>query len=302
MYNEKDKLRFISSINVDQYPNYYWDALFAKSEAIEETYGKDLYNFSKKEIMSLYKYFDSKSFDFLRVTNFNLIKYIQWALQEALIIDGQNHYAELTAEEISGCVNKFGLDESIITKAQLFEILNRIVSARDQFILLALFEGIKGMNYCEIINANINDINGNKMTLSTGRTVEVSKDLVRIATDAAKEEKYISPGGREYRLYGDYGAIYKYTKDNSTEEDKIRRFPKACRNLLNALGVSQYVTINSIFTSGLIDKINQFADQNNTSAEEVLRNEKYIEYLSNQYGYNRDITKSFIIKYKDYLH
>lgn len=302
MFNEIDKNRFISTINMEQYPNYYWDNMFEKIAPIEEMYDKDLYNFSKKEIISLYKYFDSKSFDYIRVTNFNFIKYAQWALQETLIVDGQNHFAELTKDEILGCINKFGMEQSIITREELLELLNRIPSSRDKFGLIATFEGLKGKDFCEILEANVADITGNKMKLSTGRIVEVSDNLVLIAGEASKEEKYNSVGGKQYTLYGEYGQIYKQLRDNYTNMlEKGKRFQKVVRNVLDFLGVSRYVTLNSIFTSGLIDCINKFADQDNTTAEEVLNNERYLEYLKNQYGYNNKINNRFILKYKDYL-
>lgn len=302
MFNENDKKRFIDSINIEQYPHNYWGNMFGKTSSMEEMYGKDLYNFSKKEIMSLYKYFDSKSFDYIRVTNFNFIKYAQWALQETLIVDGQNHFAELTKEEILGCVNKYGVEQSILTKEEFYAILGKVASYRDKFGLIATFEGIKGRDFCEILEANISDISGKKMKLSTGRVVDVSKDLALIADEASKEVTYMSIGGKHYTLYGEYGQIYKQLRDNYTNmSEKGKRFQKVVRYILDAQGVSRYVTLNSIFTSGLIDCINRFADKNNITSEEVLNNEKYLEYLKNQYGYNNKINNKFILKYKDYL-
>ena len=301
MFNEQDKQRFIDNINLDQYPDNYWNALFNKTQSIEEMYGKDLYNFSKIEITSLYKYLDSKSFDYIRVINFNLIKYAQWAMSEALIVDGQNHYAELTTNEISECINKFGFNESILTKDTVYSLLPQISSARDRFSIIATYEGLKGINYCEIIRSNIADISGNKMKLVTGRTVDVSDKLVALATEASEERIYISPAGKNFETYGDYGSIYRTLREDFNEEYASKRFQKVFRNILDTLGMSRYITLNSLFTSGLIDKINQFADQDNITAEEVLRNEKYLEYLKNQYGYNRKITKTFLLKYKDFL-
>lgn len=301
---KENKERFISTINVEQYPYKYWDNLFKKVEPIEEMYDKDLFDFSKKEIVGLYKYFDTKSFDYLLVMNFNLIKYAQWALQEALIKDGQNHFSELTNEEIYECINKFGMEESIITRERLESLLNTIASARDRFILIALFEGIKGKSFCELINANINDIDFNKkkMKLSTGRVVDISDTLIAIATEANLEETYVAASGKKtYKLYGDVGSLYKSIRKDPSEANEIKIVGKIIRNILDTHGVSKYVTANTIFTSGLIHRINQFADQDDTTAQEVLSNEEHLEYLKNQYGYNKVLTYKFLFRYKNFL-
>ena len=303
MYNNNDKIRFTATINLDQYPERYWELVFEKSEQLEEMYNKDLYNFTKKEIIGFYKYLDSKSLDYLMVMNLNLIKYAQWALQETLIVDGQNHFAEITNNELSECVNKFGINESIITKERLSELLNKIHAAKEKFIIIALFEGIKGVKYQEIVHANIKDINitKNTMKLCTGRTVEVSNDLIRIAKEADAEVEYISPKGKKYTLYGEPGGLCKYVRQDISEENRGDVVGKTIRNVLDTIGASKYITINSIFTSGLIHKINQFAERDGSSAEEVLSNPDHIKYLENQYGWNYMIKKRFILKYKDFL-
>lgn len=304
MYNENDKIRFISTVNLDQYPNHYWNAMFAKSETMEEMYGKDLFNFSKIEIISMYKYFDSKSFDYLRVTNFNFIKYAQWALQEALIIDGQNHFAEITSDEINSCVNQYGVTESIITKKRLDEILHMIAPAKDRFMVIGIFEGIKGTALTEMLDSNINDIDfaNKKMKLSSGRVIEVSDDLIRIAKEAAAETEYITSDGKQtYKLYGDPGSLQKSLRKNPSEANRIKIINKNFRSLFDNLGLSRYITPNSMFTSGLIYRINKFAEENGITAEEALNNEEFVAFLKNQYGYNSKIKYKFIMKYGEFL-
>lgn len=303
MYNKDNKERFISNIDIKQFPENYWNNLFGKAAEVEEMYGKDLFNFTKKEILSFYKYLDSKSLDYLMVTNFNLIKYAQWALQETLIIDGQNHFVELVNEELADCVNKLGVDESIVTKEQFEEMLNKIHSVRDKFIMRAIFEGIKGTKYCEIINANINDINLKNKTikLCTGRTVNISNDLIRVAEEAVAETSYISPNGREYILYGDYGIICKNVRPNMSEANQFNIINKTVRNILNKIGASRYITINSIYTSGLIHQINEFAKQDGCTPEEVVSNTERQKYLINQYGWVTNTRSRFLLRYRDQL-
>ena len=138
MFNEKTKKRFLNAVDLSQFPKSFWNNVFKKSEILEEQYNKDLYNFSKEQILIWYKLLDSKSLEYLSVINYNIIKYVQWALQESLIVDGMNHFVEITDDEIFECVNKYGLNSSIITKEELDNILFHIPSSRDKFVLLAL--------------------------------------------------------------------------------------------------------------------------------------------------------------------
>lgn len=302
MFNEKTKKRFLNAVDLSQFPKSFWNNVFKKSEILEEQYNKDLYNFSKEQILIWYKLLDSKSLEYLSVINYNIIKYAQWALQESLIVDGMNHFVEITDDEISECVNKYGLNNSIITKEELDNILFKIPSSRDKFILLALFEGIKGINLDDIVNMKLDDINrsDNTVNLESGKKKKISNQLIQYAIESADEKCYDSISGRTYKYEERPGYPVKVVRRNGTKSagDVIT---KVIRGEFDVIGVPRYVTFNSIYTSGLIHQINQFADQDNVSAAEVLNNPVYLDYLKNQYGHNKSINKRFLLKYKEFL-
>lgn len=302
MFNEKTKKRFLNAVDLSQFPKSFWNNVFKKSEILEEQYNKDLYNFSKEQILIWYKLLDSKSLEYLSVINYNIIKYAQWALQESLIVDGMNHFVEITDDEIFECVNKYGLNSSIITKEELDNILFQIPSSRDKFVLLALFEGIKGINLDDIVNMKLNDINrsDNTVNLESGKKKKISNQLIQYAIESADEKCYDSISGRTYKYEERPGYPVKVVRRNGTKSagDVIT---KVIRGEFDVIGVPRYVTFNSIYTSGLIHQINQFADQDNVSAAEVLNNPVYLDYLKNQYGHNKSINKRFLLKYKEFL-
>ena len=252
--------------------------------------------------MIWYKLLDSKSLEYISVINYNIIKYAQWALQESLIVDGMNHFVEITDDEIFECVNKYGLNSSIITKEELDNILFHISSSRDKFVLLALFEGIKGINLDDIVNMKLDDINrsDNTVNLESGKKKKISNQLIQYAIESADEKCYDSISGRTYKYEERPGYPVKVVRRNGTKSagDVIT---KVIRGEFDVIGVPRYVTFNSIYTSGLIHQINQFADQDNVSAAEVLNNPVYLDYLKNQYGHNKSINKRFLLKYKEFL-
>lgn len=155
-----------------------------------------------------------------------------------------------------------------------------------------------------MLDSNINDIDfaNKKMKLSSGRVIEVSDDLIRIAKEAAAETEYITSDGKQtYKLYGDPGSLQKSLRKNPSEANRIKIINKNFRSLFDNLGLSRYITPNSIFTSGLIYRINKFAEENGITAEEALNNEEFVAFLKNQYGYNSKIKYKFIMKYGDFL-
>ena len=304
MYNAETKQRFIDFIDIEKYPNMYWNRVFKDSEELEDLYGIDLYDFSKKDILTFYKFLDSRSFDTLRVININLSKYSQWALQEGLVNDGQNHFSEISTEEIQSCVSMLSLRRSIVTKDEVMSIVRALANKQDSFIILASFEGL---NAHEITEANINDLDFKTLEFTTksGRKVKFSKDLAIIATEASQAVTYTYSNERislsTKTLYGAPGDIYKDVRVNVHRDRRILNLRRTYERLRGELGIEPKITLNTIIVSGLIHTINEFAKNDNISTREVVENDTYLRFLENQYGFNYSAKKTFFIKYDEFL-
>ena len=88
-------------------------------------------------------------------------------------------------------------DESYLThtlpvdKKTLYSWVDQLLNPSDAFIMLALFEGIKGKDFCEIVKLKMSDFNENEVTLCTGRKVIVSNKLLALAEESNSTDYYI---------------------------------------------------------------------------------------------------------------
>ena len=183
VYNLETKKRFLNSIDLSQYPPRWWERVFEKSYGFENIRQKDLYSFTVSEILEFYKFLDIGTITPLIVYNSNLIKYAQWALNENLITDGQNHFDELINESLYTCINKSKINASILSHEQFMELIHtKIKNEQDKYVFFCLYEGIKGKDYQEIIDLKLSDIDEKNSVahLSTGREVYVSQDFINI--------------------------------------------------------------------------------------------------------------------------
>ena len=197
MYNEEIKRRYITAKEQEVVlPNNYLVIQFNRAEEMETELGKDISNFTTYEIIEYYKMGNFDSLDSLRVLNSQLSMYTQWCLQENLVKDNQNHFLEMTADILSGCVNKAMLDRKIISRETVLKWVNELPNPRDQFIMLSLFEYGKSKNFTDITNAKITDIVDNTLTLNDGRTVHISDQLKSIAEDSYETRTYYSITGK----------------------------------------------------------------------------------------------------------
>lgn len=304
IFDLESKELFLDYIDTKKYPPGWWEALFRKSNIFEEKYGKDLYNFTTPEIMEFYKFIDCSTLETLMVCNINLIHYGDWALMNNRSIDGQNHFTEIDMELLQSCLNQVGVQNSIITQDDLERIMRELNNALDKYIFYAVWEGIKGREYNEIINLKMSDINPrtNEATLCTGRTIKVSDRFIAIAAEADAQIIYNNYSDSHFieRPLIPSATIYK-EKSNSRGIDKPRTvYMTLYRNIKN-IGLSNYLTLNSLYQSGLIHYLNKAATANNITVEELLNNAVLRKEVVEKYNFNVNIKKRFLIKYKDFL-
>ena len=182
MYNKEIKQRYIvEKEKTTNMPNGYLVRQFDRTEEHELRLGKDLSRFTKEEAIDMYKTFNFDSLETLHVINSHFSLYTQWCLQQNLVPDCQDHYIEIKSDDLINCINKAALKKSLLTKTELYELIDKLKNPSDAFIMLALFEGIGGKNFCELVNLKMEDFNGNTVTLCTGRKLTVSDKLVELA-------------------------------------------------------------------------------------------------------------------------
>lgn len=307
MYNKEIKERYIIEKESNtSIPENYLQRQFDKLESFENDLGKDLCNFTKDEIINIYKTFNISSIESLKVINSHFSLYVQWCLCQNLVEDCQNHFAEINKDDLLNCINTLSIKKSVVTKEIIYEWMNQLPNPADAFLLIALFEGIKGKEFCELANLKMSNFDGDKVKLCTGRTIKVSDKLVSAAIDSDRTYEYFSITGKGIKnvKLKDEDLIIKNYPNVEDIDDTFQIGRRIYRRLLRTfdyLGVSAWMKPNAITQSGMIYYINIRSKELGMSSLEYI-NSSYVNEIKDKFDFDLYNSKSmFLLKFKDYL-
>ena len=306
LYNEEIKLRFISERNKEVIlPENYLERQFRKTSDMEKELNKDLSNFTFYEIIEYYKLLNVSSLDSLSVMNSQFSLYTQWCLQENLVKDNQNHFLEINIDIMRGCVNKALFNMKIVSKNTILNWVEQLPNPKDQFVLLGLFEGIKGKDFCELLKLKPEDINKNNNTakLFTGREIKISDKLSSIIDECVLETKYYSITGNNTKIMPliNRGFIikdYPNAKDNVSDFFAGRKIYNSIMRILNYFDVG-FMTANSIYESGKINMIKEQSKKLKISPKEYIYTNN-IKEVEEKYNFKM-VRSTFLLKYEEHL-
>lgn len=304
MYNAEQKERFLTAreyqnLNIRKLMNTFWKI----SEPFENAYGKDCSNFTTQEISEMYSSILTHSLQWLYNFNSQMQIYTSWCLSQNLIIDNQNHYNELTKKELALFVNVASKDARIISKDDLLSLLPTIPNVSDQFLALAIFEGLGGNQFADFYNLTMDSFDGNNVTVGE-RTLHVSDKLVALAKKSANEyEKYDKYPHRQALQRG-----YKHSDESIIKDSANAGEPTPARNqrkiymrlykLEQDFGVA--LGYNGLHNSGRIDMIKSLMikDQETDIKKVIEQHKSEIEY---RYGNLHENWSIWLNEYQKYM-
>lgn len=304
-YNSELKIQYIEEKSKEVIiSNNYLECQFNKTCKFEEELNKDLSNFTVYEIVEYYKMLNISSFDTLFVMNSQFSMYTQWCLQKSLVKDNQNHFLEMTLEHLKDCLNKALVNMKIVSRDTILNWVDQLPNPKDQFVLLGLFEGLKGKDFCELSKLRPEDIKGNIATLCTEREIELSDRLLKIISDCVVEDKYYSISGNGTKVMPliDKGFVikdYPNARGDVSDFQLGRKIYNSITRILNYFDVLNFMTANSIAESGKLHMIKERAKELGLSCKDYIYS-NYIEEVEKKF--NSKIVRSiFWLKYEDYL-
>lgn len=303
VYNKELKDRFLKDINISQYPPRWWERVFEKVYPFEKQKNKDLCEFTTPEIIEFYKFLDVASLESLIVYNVNLVKYGQWAMNNNLLSDNQNHFSELDNDVLFSCVNANKLENSVFNLEEFKDIIYSIKNDQDKFVFFCLFEGIKGKNYEDIINMKLSDIDMKNKTvkLHSGRTVSVSTDFITIAINANDQKIYENYGEKNIqRNLVPSDKIYK-EKSNSNGVDTPRTVYNTIVRNFKELGRADFTSNKMIRNSGLIYYLNRRSDELQIPVKDLLYSPEKVKDIFEKYNFNIQTRVRFLLIYGQFL-
>lgn len=241
---------------------------FNISRPFEEKLGKDCSNFTSTEILNMYASCLTHSWEQLLNFNSQLKIYTSWCVMESLVADNQNHYEEIDKNDMYNCLN-LGLKENMyISREELERIIktNQILNVSDEFLSLALFEGLGGLEYKDLKELSPDQFKNGKVYLSD-RELTVSDMLIEKAKESADTYDKVMP---DKIIKNGYSVNDPYViKDscNVSDIDSPRRHIQKIQRRLKKLEmqhgkVFSYVGLRD---SGRIDFIRRFMKEDNST-------------------------------------
>lgn len=298
MYNEDRKSRWIEKKNTEVISSLkYYDTKMNNVAVYEQKLGKDLCEFTKSEIVDMYKAMNMYSPTTIYVNNRIYAEYTDWCISEGFVADSQNHFTEITRDMCNEYVNKTALNKRVVTREEVLEWCRTCWNDSDRYLLLGLFEGIKGNRFIDFTDTGVDDIENNVIHLASGRTLDFSDELIRYAHKSAEETVWTSYTSEWNLPLVASNQILKPTERSRKTEtiNLTRNILKRSKIIFSFLGIEEYMSMNAIRISGMIDYINSNATRLGMSAQDYMK--VYQERIEERYMN----TNGFYSKYKDYL-
>lgn len=304
MYNAEIKQRYIDhNPNNNHQFNKIMTNYFDRAEETEKRLKKDLALFTSAEIQAMYKELLTPSFNMLVVINNQFLNYTKWYMREVGTIDNQNHYMEMYDDVLMRCVSYAAQKSTIITRAKLLEIIADFKNPYEQFLYLALFEGLKGEQMSDFYDLRMKDFPDQYTVRLPGRTLDISKELYYYAEDSAEEYVIYNIMGdptRRGRFLEEDDRIIKCSASSGFESEKNERAAIVYRMLRKTKRydfVPTALSATSLIESGRVNMIKELMDGIDMDVGQFIRmNREQIEY---RYGHIPSLPK-WLIKYGDF--
>lgn len=305
MYNEELKQRYIkekmatTTINKFLLPN-----LFEKSRPFEERLNKDLCNFTTREAENMLRTNDYASLDSIVVATSSYKLYVDWCITQGLVTDSQNHFNEFTWNRLATMINKEKVKLKVVTRDQLISWCEQLPNPRNQFVLLAIFEGIGGKDYREVWNIHRSDIDVDNCTIRLIDKGEVtfSKKLCYYALNSADEEYYYSMSAKMTKKvkFKESDLVIKEYPNTFRDDEflKGRNIYSTAMRSFAYLDID-YLRPNDLRTSGIIHMINSEKERLGLTTDEYLQT--HLTDVMSRYNI-KELKPSMVkIRYGNYL-
>lgn len=202
-YNGEIKIEYLNTIQHPETRKLTAYPFMAAKETEEKIYKKDLYDMSIDEIADVMKALSVSSANTAYNHAVKFEQYIDWAIE--------NGYVGSNINPLSGLESKLEWSkqfvatykQSAFTRQQILGMCEGLENYVDRAVLLALFEGISGEGFSEILNLRTKDLKEEDgkyfATLyqkdGSSRTIEISEYLYDTLHKADAAPEYYNKNG-----------------------------------------------------------------------------------------------------------
>jgi len=272
-YNAEYKVIFLEKHkDKTQDFNFYY-RLFSNIKQIEEELGRDMYDFSRRDIEGVVSQMHPSTSSAAAKIIAMIKRYLSHAAQ-----DGEKMSNIVQISSMVDMANSFmpNNPKFYISEAELQLLEDSCINPQDAFIFRAVFEGISGAEMIELRNLKMTDIDVYQNLVSVNldnynknRTIRVTDRFIDLAVKAYDQKVYILNNGEdvsedflrantEYELE-DSGYIMKKSKIGRAIKDAPVTTPTLYKRFNNIKTFQSFKTIdkyylkfNNIYKSGAI--------------------------------------------------
>lgn len=262
MYNKEQKLRYLEQCKYEDTTIESIKVCFSSVADVEHFYEKDLSEFVQPQIEDMLRKVNSRSRGYLTSMCIFFADYYNWCLSEGLVTDVINRYDVLqTKLIIENIIPIERLREKYFNKEEMLKYIDKIYDVTNKFIAYALYWGIKGDSYKELIHLRLEDINRKEKTvkLITGRTMRVDDLFIELAKEAELADYYNADGSTSldkliYYGYVDTEYILRPMNRNEPQPLTLNMVQNRLK-IIKEQSENDYLTTTTIYKNGLINYI-----------------------------------------------
>lgn len=251
-------------------------SIFRYTEAFEAQLDKDVSLFTQDEIIKMLKEKHSRSLTSLQNVVVVLKHYTTFIIATGRENSSVNNYSLINKDVLRECIDAEIQNKMILTKEELHDVQDQMLNATDKAILECLFEGISGPNLDDLTGLcaeQLDKIN-NRIYLSGGRVIQISKRLCDLLTEAFDETEIMSYGESMILTpVTGRGKLYKAKPNAHKEATPERKYRWVLRRMViwRKYFNMPVLTAKSISTSGLVYEIKEALQNTELSLREWLK-------------------------------
>lgn len=303
MYNIEDSInrknRFIEMSNYNEPTIKVLEMWLKKVVPIEKMTGKDLADFTRDEIINLYKSFNLRSKHTLITATYFFFNYYNWCLHEKYVTNQINQFDPNMIKSIVDEVIPMELVEDKYFRIQeMYDYIDRVYDPVNKFILYASFRGCLGAEGEDIVNLKLSDIDKESKTVNlySGKVLKVDDLFIQLAEEADKQTMY-QPEADKVNYFGRFEydeSIYIIKTCRTKAKDTPVKYGVIQQRirLIKEQAGNRFVNLKNSYDNGLVNYIKERFEEMGVSLENGL----YLKKNLSQYEYSKELER-FICDY-----
>ena len=295
MYNESRKLKYLDSIT-DSSTFKTCKKVFEASELFEVALAKDLCETDPQERLDLYKYLQYGKLNSVVIVNSIINRYSYWCMENGHT--SKRQIPNIDSDILATCLKE---KPDLISYDELQTYESMLPNSCDRVLLEALYLGIKGKDYNELMNMSISDIDAFKMQirLITGRTVTITDRFLKEAKSSSCSYEYETRDGRIQKMVGDNIIKFASYSNGEARQSSYSTFVSNKIKKIKAYnGMRDDLSPSLLFDSGFVNAVKE---KLNGDIDAICKRSDISSEILNQYDIKTSNIWRVRDKYKPYF-